>query len=140
MFTIIRDYAYKCCITYRNCNKNRSMRTGKLSFYCNYHLRVYPGKYPIFIVQEAGWAPGLVWTGAENLIPIRILSPDRPPVVSRYTYHATRGPHYTSIKILHTKISKFRNSTYSSSFLTSNVFMYALFSVLYYFPKLRASE
>ena len=25
------------------------------------------GKYPVPIVQEAGWAPGPVWTGAENL-------------------------------------------------------------------------
>jgi hypothetical protein len=24
---------------------------------------------PVFIVQEAGWAPGLVWTGAENTAP-----------------------------------------------------------------------
>jgi len=28
-----------------------------------------PVKDPIPIVQEAGWAPGLVWTGAENLTP-----------------------------------------------------------------------
>jgi hypothetical protein len=27
------------------------------------------GKDPVPIVQEAGWAPGLVWTGAENLPP-----------------------------------------------------------------------
>ena len=26
-----------------------------------------PGKDPVLIVQEAGWAPGPVWTGAENL-------------------------------------------------------------------------
>ena len=26
-----------------------------------------PGKDPVPIVQEAGWAPGPVWTGAENL-------------------------------------------------------------------------
>ena len=30
------------------------------------------------IVQEAGWAPGPVWTGAENLAPTGIRSPDRP--------------------------------------------------------------
>jgi hypothetical protein len=29
------------------------------------------------MVQEAGWAPGLVWTGAENLAPTGIRSPDR---------------------------------------------------------------
>jgi hypothetical protein len=28
-----------------------------------------PGKDPIPIVQEARWAPGPVWTGAENLAP-----------------------------------------------------------------------
>jgi hypothetical protein len=37
-----------------------------------------PGKDPIPIVQEAGWAPGPVWTGAENLAPTGIRSPDRP--------------------------------------------------------------
>ena len=28
-----------------------------------------PGKDPVPIVYVAGWAPGTVWTGAENLIP-----------------------------------------------------------------------
>ena len=37
-----------------------------------------PGKDPVPIVQEAGWAPGPVWTGAENLAPTGIRSPDRP--------------------------------------------------------------
>ena len=37
-----------------------------------------PGKDPVPIVQEAGWAPGPVWTGAENLVPTGIRSPDRP--------------------------------------------------------------
>ena len=27
-----------------------------------------PGKDPVPIVQEAGWAPGPVWTGVENLL------------------------------------------------------------------------
>ena len=30
------------------------------------------------IVQEAGWAPGPVWTGAENLAPTGIRSPHHP--------------------------------------------------------------
>jgi len=29
------------------------------------------------IIQETGWVPGLVWTGAENLAPIEIRSLDR---------------------------------------------------------------
>ena len=37
-----------------------------------------PGKDPVPIVQEAGWAPGLVWTGAENLAPTGIRSPGGP--------------------------------------------------------------
>ena len=37
-----------------------------------------PGKDPVAIVQEAGWAPGPVWTGAENLAPTGIRSLDRP--------------------------------------------------------------
>jgi hypothetical protein len=35
-----------------------------------------PGKDPVPIVQEAEWAPGPVWTGAENLAPTGIRSPD----------------------------------------------------------------
>jgi hypothetical protein len=35
-------------------------------------------KNPVPIVQEAGWVSGTVWTGAENLAPNRIRSPDRP--------------------------------------------------------------
>jgi hypothetical protein len=27
----------------------------------------FPGENPVLIVQEAGWAPGPVWKGAENL-------------------------------------------------------------------------
>jgi hypothetical protein len=38
----------------------------------------YLKKDPVPIVQEAGCAPGAVWTGAENLAPAGIRSPDRP--------------------------------------------------------------
>ena len=37
-----------------------------------------PGKNLVPIVQEAGWAPGPVWTRVENLALTRIRSPDRP--------------------------------------------------------------
>jgi hypothetical protein len=40
--------------------------------------RFTPGKDPVPIVQEAGWAPGPVWTCAKNLAPTGIRSPDRP--------------------------------------------------------------
>ena len=37
-------------------------------------------------VQDAGWAPGPVWTGAENLTSTWIRSPYRPaPSESQYT-------------------------------------------------------
>ena len=42
-----------------------------------------PGKDPVPIVQEAGWAPGPVWTGAENLAPTGIRSTDRPIVIRK---------------------------------------------------------
>ena len=37
-----------------------------------------PGKDLVPIVQEAGWGPMPVWTGAENLAPTGIRSPDHP--------------------------------------------------------------
>jgi hypothetical protein len=40
--------------------------------------RFIPGNDLVPIVQEAGWAPGQVWTGAENLASAGIRSPDRP--------------------------------------------------------------
>jgi hypothetical protein len=42
--------------------------------------RLTPGKDLAPIVQEAGWAPGPVWTGAENFAPTDIRSPNRPAV------------------------------------------------------------
>jgi hypothetical protein len=37
-----------------------------------------PGKDPLPVVEEGGWAPGPVWEGSENLAPTGIPSPDRP--------------------------------------------------------------
>jgi len=44
-----------------------------------------PGKDPVPIVQEAGWAPGLVSTGAEILAPPGFDPQTVQPVASRYT-------------------------------------------------------
>jgi len=54
-----------------------------------------PRKDPVPIVQEAGWAPGPVWTSAENLAPTGIQSPDRPARSQslsrvRYPAHKTK--------------------------------------------------
>ena len=38
----------------------------------------YLGKEPVPILQEAGWAPGPVWTNAKKLAPTGIRFPDRP--------------------------------------------------------------
>jgi hypothetical protein len=49
-----------------------------------------PGKDPVPIVQEVGWAPGPVWTGAENLAPPGFDPRTVQPVASSYTDCATR--------------------------------------------------
>ena len=46
--------------------------------------RFTPTKDPVPIVQEAGWAPGPVWTVAENLAPHRDSIPG-PPIPQRVT-------------------------------------------------------
>ena len=50
-----------------------------------------PGKDPVPVAQEAGLAPGPVWTDAENLTPTVIRFPDRPACSQFYTDYATRS-------------------------------------------------
>jgi len=56
-----------------------------------------PGKDPVPILQEAGWAPGPVWTGGKSH-PHRDSIPDR-PARSRYTDWATRPTSQSSDEI-----------------------------------------
>jgi hypothetical protein len=59
-----------------------------------------PGKDPVPVVQEAGWAPEPVWIGAENLAPPGFDPRSFQPVASRYTDYAIPSPiseTYTSI-------------------------------------------
>ena len=49
-------------------------------------------KNPAPIVHESGWAPGPVWTCAENLVPIGIRSPDRPAPSAVAIPNALPGP------------------------------------------------
>ena len=42
-----------------------------------------PGKDPVPIVQEAGWAPGPIWIDAENLAPSEFNPRTVQPVGSR---------------------------------------------------------
>jgi len=52
------------------------------------------GKDPVPFVQEAGWAPGPVWTDAENLASTGIRSPDR-PALSKSLYRLRYPSHNT---------------------------------------------
>jgi hypothetical protein len=57
---------------------------GQAKFQPLYHQE----RDPAPIVQEAVWAPELVWIGAENFALTEIGSPDRPDGAIRYTDHA----------------------------------------------------
>jgi hypothetical protein len=51
-----------------------------------------PRKDPVPIVLEAGWAPGPVWTSAENLAPPPGFNPRTiQPIASCYTDYATQA-------------------------------------------------
>jgi hypothetical protein len=67
--------------------------------------RFTPGNDPVPIVQEAGWAPRPVWTGAENLAPTGIRSPDRPARSESLYRLSYPGPQATFLryKVKHLK-------------------------------------
>ena len=54
-----------------------------------------PGKDPVPILQEAGWAPGPVWTGGKSR-PHRDLIPDR-PARSRSLYRMSYPTHAADV-------------------------------------------
>jgi hypothetical protein len=56
-----------------------------------------PGKDPVPIVEEAGWAPEPVWIGAENLAPPGFDPRTFQPVATRYTDCAIPAPVYCYI-------------------------------------------
>ena len=59
--------------------------------------------YPVLIVQKAGWAPGTVWKGAENLAPTGFRFPNRPaPRESLYRL-GYLGRHYVTAKYVYSK-------------------------------------
>jgi hypothetical protein len=74
-----------------------------------------PGKDPIYIVQEGGWASGPVWTGAENLASTGIRPPDLPARIKSLYRLAIPAPWYRSIhyqynetKVMHFSFSLMR--------------------------------
>jgi len=54
-----------------------------------------PGREPLPIVQEGGWAPGTVWMCAENFTPTEIRSQNLPALASHYTDCAMPAHSYT---------------------------------------------
>jgi hypothetical protein len=59
-----------------------------------------PEKDPVPIVQEAEWAPGPVWTGAEYLAPTLLRSPDR-QARSQSLHRLSYPTHINDISALH---------------------------------------
>jgi hypothetical protein len=65
-----------------------------------------PGRFtlrerdPVPIVPEAGWAPGPVWTAAENLVPTGIRSPVRPARSESLYRLSYRGPIFLLLLLL----------------------------------------
>jgi len=57
-----------------------------------------PGKYAVPILHDAEWAPGPVWTGAENLAPAGIRSQDR-PARSQSLYRLSYPAHCVNVKV-----------------------------------------
>jgi len=62
-----------------------------------------PGKDPVPIVLEAGWAPGQVWTGGKSR-PHRDSIPDCPPLFSRSFYYST---YYTNIPLCYIPLQNY---------------------------------
>ena len=62
-------------------------------------VRFTPGKDPVPIVQEAGWAPGPVCTRAENLIPTGIRYPDCPARSESQYQLSYTGPEIPLMKV-----------------------------------------
>jgi hypothetical protein len=70
-----------------------------------------PGKEPVPTVQEAGWAPGPVWTGEGNLAPSGFDARTFQPVASRYTDWATPDHHEIwNVTIFRKPAEKIQNS------------------------------
>jgi hypothetical protein len=80
-------------------------------------VRFTPGKDPVPTVQEAGWAPGAGWTGAENLTPTGIRCPDRPDRSELLYRLSNRGPQNISIPMY--THGPYSSNTYSTLSVTA---------------------
>ena len=101
-----------------------------------------PGNDRVPTVQEAGWAPGPVWTGAENLASTGIRTRTVQPVPSRYTDWDT-GPTTKAIHKFNTSSStihllkrtqnKVIFTKAINSFKTQEKFKYLKIPVIYHY-------
>jgi len=73
-----------------------------------------PGRDPVPIVQEAGWAPGPVWTGVENLTPTGFRYPDY-PACSQSLYRLRLSTHKQEYHHKHQGLDPFCVLSYSCS-------------------------
>jgi hypothetical protein len=86
--------------------------------------RFTPGKHP---VQEAGWAPGPVKTGAENLAPTGIRFPDRPALSELLYGLSYPGPQKYHKLLLYSRL--YFAKRYYQPYI--NIFRYLKFSLRY---------
>jgi hypothetical protein len=56
----------------------------------------FPGRDPVPIEQESGWAPGPVWMCTRNLAPTGIRSPER-PARSQSPYRLSHPAHSVGV-------------------------------------------
>ena len=75
------------------------------------HGRFTPGKDPVSIVQEAGWDPEPVRTGAENHAPTGIRSPDLPGSASATSVTITVAPLATLLVFLSVPVHPLTHDT-----------------------------
>ena len=81
-----------------------------------------PAALPVPIVQEAGWAPGPVWTGAENLASTGTRSPDRPARSESLYRLSYPGPPYI-YTCIHTYIHIYIH-TYVRTYIHTYIHIY----------------
>jgi hypothetical protein len=85
---------------------------------------LYPRELPNTYCMEASWAPGSTWTGAGNLSPTGIRSPNRPTHSETLYRLSYRGPQLTSLPLTTHARSKSCIFSYHSS---ARIFVYTLF-------------
>jgi len=84
-------------------------------------------------VQEAGWAPGPVYTGTENLSPTGIQSLDHPAhseLLYWLRYHSPSLPNFSQVKYLRPKAWNPTRSFYSCLIIKLFFYFHLLFTVI----------